>query len=727
LDDARALPAFQEIAAYAPGALNLGLGDAPARIGVGVVTPNLFPMLGVSPVLGRHFTAAEGKPGAPEVALISHAIWRRHYAGSAEVLERDVVLNGKPYRIAGVMPPRLAFPSEAEVWIPLHLPYGWNDFEPFRSWMPSTVVARLASDATLDQARTQVHTVVRRFERENGPPTPEAAALVRPLRERLVGTRRAALLVLMGATGLVLLIACANVTNLLVSRSTTRRAEMALRSALGASRGRIFRQLLIESVLLALAGAALGVVLAAVALGALGSLMPAQLAGLASAQLDLRVLAFSLALAIATGITFGVWPALGATRTGAAEVMKGGGGGAATAREGTRLRRLFVVTEVALALVLAVGAGLMLRTMQVILSQDPGVRPQGVATLELSLNRATYTTAEQRLAFFERVLERLERIGGVETAAIVNELPLRGVPTISITVHAEGTPLSDDPRDNVFAQMLHVTPHYFRTMGIPLLRGRAPLPRADTLAAGEMVISRSLADLLFPGQDPLGRRVTLPRMPSRVVVGVAGNILAISIGDTARRPQMYWPLGESPPVNAAVVARGSGRADVLAARLEQTVTALDPLQAVHNVRTMEEVMSRAITTRRVNAILITTFSAVALLLAAVGIYGVIAYTVARRTREIGIRIALGARGFDVVRMIMREGMALAVAGILVGVAGAWALRRVIESLLYEVHPGDPVAFVVAQLVMLTIAFVATLLPARRAALVNPVEAIRADA
>jgi predicted permease len=725
IEDARELDVFEEVSAYAPGALNLGAGDAPARINIGAITPELFETLGVTPAAGRAFTAEEGQPDGPDVAILSHGIWRRYFAGDRGVLDQNVILNGKPYRIVGVMPAGFGFPRDAAVWIPLHLPWGFADMEPFRQYMPSTVVARLAPGVTLDQARTQVLTVFQRKANPDRPFTLSASDVLTPLREFLVGTTRTALLVLMGATALVLLVACANVTNLLLSRASARRPEIALRAALGASRPRILRQLLVESVLLALAGGAVGVLIAALAVNALGTIMPAHLAGLAPAQLDLRVLGFSLAVAITTGLVFGVWPAFGATRTDAAEVIKSGGAGTTGARAGARVRRAFVIAELAISLMLAVGAGLMLRSLQTLFDNDPGMVAEQLATLELSFNRATYPQGEARWRFMENVLERVERIPGVEAAAFVNELPLRGANSVSVSVRPEGAPAPEDVEDIVFALLQSVSPEYFRAMGIPVLTGRMPRAKPDTLAAEEMAISQKLARRLFAGEDPIGRRVVFGARASKTVVGVVGDLRGRTLEDTLGS-QMYMPLQESPGTNVALVARGTLPEHVLAGRLQEAVIAEDPQQAVYNVRPMTDVIARALTPKRVNALLITTFSLVALLLAAVGVYGVIAYGVSRRTREIGIRIALGARGEDVMRLVMREGVLLGIAGVALGLAGAWALRRLIEGMLYGIQPEDPITFVLAAVVLMATAAFATLIPSRRATRVDPVRAIRAE-
>ena len=725
IDDARTLEVFDGVAAYAPGGLNLGAGGTPIRINVGVVTPDLFAVLGVAPAAGRGFTDEEGTRAGAPVAIISDGVWRSHYGASRSAIGESVILNGKAYEIVGIMPPGFAFPRESAVWIPLRLPYGFADFEPFRQFMPSTNVARLAPGVTIEQARERVLALVRAAANPEQPFTFTGEDVVKPMRDVLVASRRTALLVLMGATALVLLVACANATNLLLSRAAVRRGEMALRAALGASRGRIVRQLVVESLLLALAGGVVGIALAWLAVGALGAVMPPSLAGLSPAQVDLRVLGFCLLASMATGVIFGLWPALGATRTDAAEVIRSGSVNLSMARQGARLRRVFVVAELAISLVLAVGAGLMLRSLQTILGNDPGIVPDNVATLELAINRETYRQSASRMAFLDAVLERVKRIPGVEAAAFVNELPLRGVGSVRLVVQRDGVPLSDDMDANPWGLIQHVSPEYFRALRIPVLAGRLPNPARDSLATEEVALSRSLADRLFPGENPLGSRVTIAGDMHRTVVGIVGDIRSRALDDSVVAA-MYMPLAESPGLNLALVARGSMPTWELAGHLRDAVTAEDPQQAVYNVRPMREVIANALTPRRVSTILISGFSVVALALAAVGVYGVIAFGVTRRTREIGIRIALGARRGDVLRLVMREGLVLGAVGIALGLAGAWSLRRVVESMLYGVAPNDPIAFAAAAVVLLVMAVLASYIPSGRATRVDPVRAMRTE-
>ncbi|HEU4628503.1 MAG TPA: ABC transporter permease [Gemmatimonadaceae bacterium] len=727
LPDVRAMrDVFSHVAAVAPGALNLTDPDAPARLRVALATPDLFATLGVRPALGRAFTPEEGTPDGPLAAILSDGLWRRYYGGDTAVLGRDLRLNGRPYRIVGVMPRGFGFPEETEVWVPMPVPMTLARWDAFRGWMPSIFVARLAPGVTSAQADAKLTSLIRRFQSPERRAEPRERAAVRPLRDVLVGDRRTALLVLMGATALVLLVACANVTNLLLSRAAARREEMALRAALGSGRLRLVRQLLVESTLLAVAGALLGVVLAHASLGALRALTPEALAGTVAPRVDGRVLLFSLTAALVTGVGFGLWPAIGASRANANQVIKGGNAGGATAREGARARRVFVVAELALALMLAVGAGLMLRSLQTLLASDSGVEAESVATLELTLPRTMYETPAARQQFFEQVMHRLRATPGVQSAAWVNELPLRGKSSISISVQPEGRP-PQDPRDMIMAQLLYASADYFETLGISVLRGRGFTIPVDSTRP-EVIINETLARQLWPGENPIGQRLSSiypDGRPGPTVVAIVGDVKAVSLESDAQG-QMYYPIDDSPPSNGAILVRGTLEPRVLAARLHDAVRAVNPAQAVYNVRPMTEVIAGAIAPRRANTLLITAFGLVAVALAAVGVYGVIAYGITRRTREIGIRMALGARSGDVLALVLREGVALALLGVAIGLAGAWALRRVIASLLYGIAPSDPVTFVGAALALLVIALAATLLPARQALRVDPARTIRVE-
>ena len=723
IGDVRALRAvFDRVSAYAPGGLNLtGAGD-PARVRVALVTRDFFATIGRPAERGRGFSAEEATPDGPRAAILSDALWRREFGGDAAVIGREVRLNDVPHRVVGVMPRGVAFPEATEIYLPLTEPMSMTRWEPFRQFMPSVVLARLAPGVTPRAAGERVLALQRAFRTPRpGDELTSPDSLAVPLRTALVGDRRGALLVLFGATAMVLLVACANAANLLLSRAAARRVEIAVRASLGATRARLVRQLLVESVLLALAGAALGVAIAFAGLGALTALLPPTLAGTAPPRVDLRVLGFTMGTALLTGLGFGLWPALGASRADAAATVKAGGAGGTASRDGVRLRQTFVVAELALALMLAVGAGLMLRSFDALLSTDLGVRPEHAATLELSLPR-TRPSAERR-RFFDEVLARLAAMPDVQAAGFVNNLPLSPNRGIALNVEAIGRPRPTDD-DVAFAAQNIASPGYFRAAGIPLLRGRLLAERYDSTRRAEVVVSDRMSRAFWPGEDAVGKLLSFGA-DTLTVVGVVGDVRDRS-AEKASRPQLYMPLASAPLQNVALVARGTAPPEVLAGRLRDAVRAVDRSQAVFNVRSMEEVVGTAVAPRRANTLLITLFGLTALALAAVGVYGVIAHAVARRTREIGIRMALGAQRADVLRLVMREGVPLAAAGIVLGLAGAWALRKVMASLLYGVTAADPMTFAASALVLLGIAAAATLVPARQATRVDPARTIKAD-
>jgi putative ABC transport system permease protein len=716
------------LGAYAPGGLNLtGTGD-PVRVRIAMATPSLFPLLGATPARGRVFVDAEGKPGSDNVVLLSHALWQRQFAGDASIVGKSIALNGILHTVVGVMPSSFSFPSGTELWIPLTVPFTWEGAsrEAIRAYLPSSIIVRLADGVTADAADARVRALFQRY--------PDAAKylgtdrLVMPLQQTLVKNRRTALLVLMGAASLVLLTACANVTNLLLARAAARRREIAIRAALGAARGRIVQQLLTESLMLATLGGAMGIVFAYLGLGLLSTLVPAQLAGVIPLAIDGRVLGFSLALSMFTGLVFGLWPAFGAARGSATTTINLSGGYGSTAGDGATLRRLFVTSEVAFALMLLIAAGLMFRSFSALTNTESGVDVERVASVEVTLPRTRYANPAARSVFYGELLERLRAMPGIEAAAAINELPLRGEWGIGVSVHAEGkTP--DPNAEGIYPQYLRVTPGYFRTMGIRLLAGRAIDVQDDSLHPAA-VINKAAADAMWPGETALGKRFAFGAMPGAkalfiTVVGIASDVRSQSL-DQAPKPQMYLTFNDAPTDFAGIVARGTMAPTALLSALRTAVRQTDPQQAISNLQMLEQAVAKTIAPRRTNTLLIATFGLLAVVLAAYGVYAVIAYGVAQRTREIGIRIALGARAADVLRMTMREGLVLAVVGIAIGLGGAWALSRLMESLLFGVSARDPFTFVAAPLLLLVLALVATMFPARRAARVDPMTAIRME-
>ena len=725
---------FSHVAGFAAGGLNLTDEERPLRARVGVVTTGFFSTLGVAPQVGRAFSEQEGRANGPSAVVLSHALWQRQYGGR-DVVGTVIRLNRRPYTVVGVMPPRFSFPNESDLWIPLTVPTTFATFEPFRGWLPSRVIARLAPGVAPVTASAALWTA---WQQAIPPRTPgrefhpneelrdvrEKGAIV-PLQRELVGNRRTALLALLGATGLLLLIVCANVANLLLSDAATRRREIAVREVLGATRTRVVRQLLAESVLLAGAGALAGVALAPAMLGVLRSILPADLAGIAPARLDVRVLVFAASVATLTALAFGLWPSLGTAKTDPNEAIKSGGGHGASAASLGRARRVLVVAELALTIMLLIGAGLMLRSLEQVMSQDIGMRAEHVATLELSFGARQPGGRAARLAKINAVLDRLAATPGIEAAGAINDLPLRASGGIAISVEVDGMP-KPKSEEMQFARLLMASGGYFQSLGIPILRGRSFTPSDDSLSPKVAVINQAMAKELWRGTDPLGRtfRWGGDSVPI-TVIGIAADVREAGLERTVGA-QMYFPITSQTPDNVAIVARGTLPPSAMLARLTEAVRTADRSQAVYNVRMMDEVISGAIAPRRTNTVLITLFATLALVLSALGVYAVVARGVAQRWRELGIRSALGATGANLVALVSREIVRLVVVGVVLGVAGAWVLARLVQSLLYGVDAHDPATFVTVPLLLAIPATVAALLPARRAVRVSPTEVMRAD-
>ena len=730
---------FSSVAAYASGGLNLDDPAHPRRLTAGVVSGDFFETIGVRAARGRTITPNDGVPGAPKVAVLSWSYWEEDFS-DLEIIGTTIPLNGTPYEVIGIMPPDFSFPNRSDVWIPMSIPTTPATFQPFRGYLPSTVIARVAPGVPLDVAETRMREAWRRvvsnYPRQPGQKLNIDVQLqsvltegaTQPLRATLVSDRRTALLVLLATTGLLLLIACANVTNLLLSYGVARARELAVRSVLGATRPRLLRQLLAESVVLAAFGAALGVALAPIALRVLRTMMPAQLAGVAPAQLDLRVLSFATLLALLTGILFGLWPAFGSTRGSTVSAIKAGGGHGASASGARRSQRILVGAEIALAGVLLVGAGLMLRSFERLLSTDSGMRPDAVATLELSFGgpgvRTPATNVRaSRIQRLESILAELRRQPGIAAAGAVNDLPLRGTGGIGVSVAVEGAPKS---AEEYYPRYLVASDGYFESLGIRLRSGRL-------FSSGEpneniAIISKAMADIYWPDADPIGRTFLFGGDPPPLtVVGVVDDVREAGL-EREPGPQMYLLARRNISANVAIVARGAeGTSDAtLLAALRQAVRNVDPAQAVYNVRMMDQVVGSSIAARKANTLLITLFGVLAVLIAVLGVYAVAANAVAQRNREFGIRAALGATKSDLLRHVSGEMLVVVTGGVLAGAAIAWAASRVMTGLVYGVTVHDVGVFATAPLLLAVAAFAATIVPARRAMRVEPVEVMREE-
>ena len=730
---------FASVAGYAPGGINLEDANAPRRVRVGVVTSSFFPTLGVTPARGRVFTAEEGRPGAPRVVILSDALWRTQFGGR-DILGQTIVLHGRRYDVIGVMPPRFSFPAESELWIPLSVPTTGETFSPFRGYLPSEVIARLAPGVSRETAMKRLQA---RWE-TMAPPAQQGrksnlAELVNELRgtgavlhfqASEIGTRKKAFLILLGATCLLLLIAAANIANLLLSDGASRRREVALREVMGATRSRIIRQLLAESVLLTLAGAALGLAAAPLALGLMRTLLPGSLAGTAAIQIDLRVMAFAIGLAVTTGIVFGLWPALGTSRVDPGEAIKSGGGHGATSARLGATRRMLLTAELVLTTMLLVGSGLMLKSFHRLVSQDFGMQPEGVGTVEMafagagSVELAIAGTRARRMEIVREVLRRLRADPRITSAGAVNDLPLRGGGGIGVGIELIGLPT---PKKNNFPRYLIADSGYFRAMGIPLLSGRLFEASDDTIGERVAIVSKAMAENYWPNMSPLGRTFYWAGDTTHAyaVVGVVADVREGRADDTPG-PQLYFSMEERGLSNLALVARSSLPPGQLLSRLTSTVRAVVPAQATFNLRMMDEVIAKSVAPRRTNTLLIGIFGALALVLSAFGVYAVVSFGVAQRSREFGIRAALGADRRDILTLVGTDMALVVLVGLTIGLAGAWALSRVLASLLYEVQTHDVAIYAVVPLVLLAVTLLAILIPSLRATRVSPTEVMRAE-
>ncbi|HEX8115778.1 MAG TPA: ABC transporter permease, partial [Pyrinomonadaceae bacterium] len=710
---------FEGMAALADLSINLTGAGEPERFDGKRVSANFFSLLGVEPLLGRGFLAEEDAPGANHVVVLSHGLWQRRFGSDKGLVGKSITLNGEGYTVVGVMPPGFKFMNEdVGMWVPVA-------FTPQQKANRGShylqVVARLKPGVTVEGAQAEMSTIATRLQQQYPEQNTDLGASVVPLHEEVVGKIKPALLVLLGAVGFVLLVACANVANLLLARAAARRREVAVRAALGASRWRIVRQLLAESVLLSGLAGALGLLLAVWGVELLVGLDPAGVQRAGEVTLDWRVLAFTLGLSVLTGILFGLAPALQASKADFVESLKEGGrSGQGLAR--SRMRSALVVGEVALTLVLLVGAGLLLKSFSRLLAVDPGLDPHNVLTLDVALPPAKYKEPQRIKDFYERLTQEAAALPGVQAAGLVSILPLAGDDSSNF-VQIEGrAPLP--PGQAMRAGRRNVSADYFRAIGIPVKRGRALAASDAEGAQPVLVINESLARSFFPDEDPVGKRVrTGDKSPWVEIVGVVGDVRHRGL-DVDARPEMFFPHTQTPSRRMTLVVRSSGDPAALAAPLRERVRSIDRDQPVGNVKTMEEWVSESVASRRFTAALLGVFAAAAAALAALGLYGVVSYSVAQRTHEIGLRVALGARPRDVLRLVIGQGMTLTLVGTAVGVAAALALTRVITGLLFGVGATDPAVFVAVPLLLLVVALLACYLPARRATKVDPMVALR---
>jgi putative ABC transport system permease protein len=721
---------FQQMAAFtAPVNYNFTGGAVPERVVAARVSAGFFQMLGVQPVQGRLFNDEEDQPKNNQVIIISHSLWQRRFGSDMTLIGKDYILSERTFKLVGILPANFRMPPDfqfstldnIEVWTPLALsPEGRKR----RTSHSFNVVARLkSSDVSLRQAQTEMDAIGQNLQEQYPATNKGWGVTVNPLKEEFVGHIRPVLLILFGAVCFVLLIACVNVANLLLVRSNARRREMAMRAALGATRGRVVRQLLTESVMLSLIGGVLGCLLAVVGVRALVAFSPTSILRIREVGLDLRVVGYTLLISLVTGVLFGLAPAFFAWKTELTETLKEGGRAGGEGSRSNRLHKLLVISETALALVLLVGAGLMVRSFLQLQNVDPGFNPQNVLTMQVALPSLKYKTPEEAVAFYDQVIQRLEALPGVEAAAKVSELPFSG-DQFDNAFSIEGR--SPQPEgEKLNANLRLVSNNYFRAMGIPIARGRTFTSQDAQGKPAVVIINEAMARRFWPNEDPLGQHLTidLGEPGPREIVGVVKNIRHYSL-DVEPKAEMYVPNLSLSQNIMSLVLRSTTDPMKLAPAVRQEVLNLDSNQPIYNVKTMEGIVGDSLATQRFSMLMLGCLAAVALILAVVGIYGVIAYWVMQRSHEMGVRIALGAGSRDILKMILGQSMTLALIGVGIGLIAAFILTRVMSTLLYGVTARDPLAFVVAALVLAAVAFVAALVPARKATRVDPMCALR---
>jgi putative ABC transport system permease protein len=716
---------LEGIGAYSGGgAIWSGHGES-ERIAAPTASANFFSVLGVEPVIGRTFLPGEDTPGWQRVAVLTYGMWQRRFGGDPNIVGQSLTLNGDSYTVVGVLPASFQFAFRAGDL--------WRIYQPTpqqqeRRYMHGTnLIGRLKPGVTAEQAQQELSVIAGRIEHDHNQSHAGTGMKVVPLQEQVVGQVKPTLFLLLGMVGLVLLIACANVASLLLTRSLGRQKEVAIRAALGASRWRVVRQLLTESVLLSLVGGAVGLLIAYWGVHALVGVLPDSqlnaLPFLTSLKLDSRILAFSFGLSLVTGMVFGLSPALQSSRPDLNEVLKEGGrntGGGA----GQRMRSVLVMVEIAAAVVLLVCAGLMMKSLLRLLDSNIGFNPDNVLTMSVALPAAKYTDNNRQIAFYDQLQERVQTLPGVTGVGTVNILPLQGGNTTRFNV--EGDPIPP-PGQETEANIRTVNETYFQTLGIPITAGRAFDARDNANAPNVVMINQTAADRIFAGRDPIGRRLVYAgvQAPPIQIVGVVGDVKIGGLDD-AIRPVLYYPFRQNNALGTNLVVRTSGDPNALAGPIRDAMHGLESDVAIFNVNRMTDLIdnSPAAFMRRFPALLIGIFAGVALLLASIGIYGVVSYSVSQQTHHIGVRMALGATATDILRMVLKQGLTLAVIGIAVGVVAALVFARFLRSMLFEVQTTDLATFAIVVGTLFVVALLACYLPARRATRVDPLVALR---
>ena len=720
---------FEHLAAFRWDNFNL-IGDAqPERLQVSMVTANVFPMLRVEPMMGRVFTADEDKPGSNRVVVLSYDLWQRRFGADRDVVGKTLNLDGQQYTVIGVMPQGFAFyPSpiyRAALWMPLG--QFANNWMANRNARPGIyAVGRLKDGVTIEQARTEMQTIAARLEQQYPESNSGNRAFIVPLHQHLIRNVRTSVLLLLGAVALVLLIACANVTNLLLGRAATRQREISIRAAMGATQWRLIRQLLTESLVQSLVGAVLGLGVAYLGLKFFLSISPANLPRVTEINIDGRVLWFTLLISILTGLIFGLAPAIHSSKVDLSKVLKETArGSAGIARR--QIRNLLVIGEVALALFLLVASVLIVRSFIRLADANPGFDVRNVLAMQISLPPSKYAEDWRRRAFAQQLIERVKALPGVESAAEVTPLPLSGDGRQAPFI-IEGAPVVAS-NQIPFADLASVSPGYFETMGIKLLRGRYFTGQDKEDGAQVAIIDESMARRFWPNEDPIGKRLKIgpadPNSPWLQIVGVVGHLKNYGVAEESRI-QMFRPYPQVPFNQISIVVRTSRDPAALMGAVRGEVAGIDQDQPVYNVRTMEDLLATTLAPRRLVVFLLGAFALLALVLGAIGVYSVLAYSVTERKREIGIRMALGAQQSSILKLVMRQGLSLVLIGMIVGLAGIYVFKQVVANLLFELTATDPISYISSLVVLATVAILACYLPARKATKVDPMVALRQE-
>ena len=710
---------FERIAAYSGTSGTLIWDDGPERVQGASVSWDLMELLKVRPALGPGFEEKHDRPGGNDVLILSHGLWLRRFGGDPAVIGTSINFSGTPATIVGVMPEGFYFPSRtAEFWRPIAI----NPSDPPRGAHFLGVVARLKEGVTTDQAGAEMKGIAEQLAKQYPNNSANESAEIVSLLEQVVGTIRPALMTLLAAVGVVVLIVCANIANLLLVRASMREKEVAIRTALGAGRSRLAMQMLAESLVLSLTGGALGLLLAYLAIPAIQTLSAGSIPRVADVSIDGSVLGFTLVASLLTGVIFGLVPAWQASRAGAGSALKEGGR-SSVGSGGKWMRSALLVAEVALSLVLLVGAALLLRSFSKLTNVNPGFNPQGVLAFQVSLPAASYADDGKVLQYYDRLLERLAATPSVTSAAAVQSLPIRGSYVLSVVIHGQPTPA---PGEEPSANYRAITPDYFATMGIPVLRGRAFTRQDATTGARVTIVDEAFARRHYPGEEAIGRRIDIGNGTDNAeIIGIVGNVNYTGL-DALPTPTMYMSTAQDSFNTLWVMARTEGDPNALSGTVRQIVRDLDGRLPAYSMTPLAEVVSESVAQQRFSMLLILLFGGVALFLSAVGLYGVVAYTVSLRTREIGLRMAVGASPSDVLRMIVGGGMKLALLGVALGVGGALALSQLVKAMLFEVEPSDPASYAATAGLLLMVAALACYIPARRAMRVDPMVTLQQE-